>query len=302
MALNRLTSAQITLLNAQNPQLLSPSHGNYAFGTELDSLIANINFASLGITAIPEDVDAVAKDGNCFSEGTHSGLTFNVNSGEVMWGDTKVAYAAQGVTLSASLTNYIEALPNGTIVKNTTGFTTGYYPLFAVLTGSSTITTVTKKRVMSSMLGTTPNNPVLGRNLSAAAKAKRHIVAKGTLSATGSVMIPAPGCAATISGIWMLASAGVTASDTNYWTFTGANKGADGTGTNAILDTGATNKTTATGGSGLSANVMRSLTLTGTTAYLNVVANSVLLLTATATGSPTSLSDLEVIVEFTFEV
>lgn len=70
------------------------------------------------------------------------------------------------VALTANTTNYVESTLSGTVTKNTTGFTAGQIPLYTVVTGTSSITTITDQRVMIPGLQTidivrlTPNAPI----------------------------------------------------------------------------------------------------------------------------------------------
>lgn len=79
--------------------------------------------------------------------------------------------------------------------------------------------------------------------------------------------------------------AALAANDTNYITFSITNLGAAGAGTAAILGAVDSNTTKATGGSALSASTKRTLTLSTTTADLNVTEGDCLRLRATATNT-----------------
>jgi hypothetical protein len=85
---------------------------------------------------------------------------------------------------------------------------------------------------------------------------------------------------ADFSGVDALAT-----SNTNYITFSITNLGQAGTGTTAMLAATAANTTQTTGGTALSANARRSLTLNGTAANLIVVAGDRLRLRAAVTGT-----------------
>ena len=58
----------------------------------------------------------------------------------------QIANNSSALVLSASTTNYIEATRAGVVSKNTTGFTPGQIPLYAVVTGASTVTSYTDWR------------------------------------------------------------------------------------------------------------------------------------------------------------
>lgn len=75
-----------------------------------------------------------------------SGLTFGYYGG-VMYVDGVITAVSSGtVALSASSTNYVESTRAGVVSKNTTGFTAGQIPLYTIVTGTATITTVTPAR------------------------------------------------------------------------------------------------------------------------------------------------------------
>lgn len=77
----------------------------------------------------------------------------------------------------------------------------------------------------------------------------------------------------------------LTANDTNYLTFTLVNTLASGSGTTAMLAATDANTTKATGGTGITAIVGRSLTVHGTAANLRVAAGDVVTGVETVTGT-----------------
>lgn len=88
-----------------------------------------------------------------------------------------------------------------------------------------------------------------------------------------------------VTAVKLLSLSGLAAHDSNYITPTVTNLGAAGSGTTALLTASDANTTKATGGSALTANVVRSWTLTSTAADLNVTEGDVLRIRATATGT-----------------
>lgn len=93
--------------------------------------------------------------------GTTTGLTYGYNAGTIRSDNATVAVAAGTLTLAASITNYIEVTGAGAVSSNTTGFTSGRWPICTVATGASTITTITDKRGFASVTGpTTPDELV----------------------------------------------------------------------------------------------------------------------------------------------
>lgn len=99
---------------------------------------------------------------------------------------------------------------------------------------------------------------------------------------TGYVYVPRAG---RLVSARIIAEDGLTADDTNYVTFAIANKLASGSGSTAMLAATDANTTKATGGTGITAVVGRSLTVNGTAANLRVAAGDVLAVTSTATGT-----------------
>lgn len=79
--------------------------------------------------------------------------------------------------------------------------------------------------------------------------------------------------------------AALAANDTNYVTFSITNLGQGGAGSTAMLAASDANTTKATGGTALTANAKRSLTLHGTAANLAVVEGDRLLIRFAATGT-----------------
>jgi len=77
----------------------------------------------------------------------------------------------------------------------------------------------------------------------------------------------------------------LAASDTNYITFSITNLGTSGSGSAAMLAATDANTTKTTGGTALTANAARSLTLNGTAANLVVAAGDRLRIRAAATGT-----------------
>jgi hypothetical protein len=88
-----------------------------------------------------------------------------------------------------------------------------------------------------------------------------------------------------VTAIKLVSLSGLAAHDSNYITPTVTNLGAAGDGTTALLAASDANTTKATGGSALTANVIRSWTLSSTAANLNVTEGDLLRIRATATGT-----------------
>lgn len=71
-----------------------------------------------------------------------SGLTLGYHGGKISVNGVVTVIADGTVTLTASLTNYIEANPStGAVSKNTTAYTPGYWRIGRAVTGTASITT-----------------------------------------------------------------------------------------------------------------------------------------------------------------
>lgn len=91
--------------------------------------------------------------------------------------------------------------------------------------------------------------------------------------------------AGTLSAAWFSGVDALTANDTNYITFSITNLGTAGSGTTVMLAATDANTTKATGGTGLSANARRVLTLNGTAGNLVVAAGDRLRIRAAVTNT-----------------
>lgn len=107
-----------------------------------------------------------------------------------------------------------------------------------------------------------------------------------TIATTGNsdVFMIAPAAGVLTSAVFSGVDA-LTASNTDYITFSITNLGQAGAGTAAMLAATDANTTKSTGGTGLAANTVRSLTLNGTAANLVVAAGDRIRIRAAATGT-----------------
>lgn len=78
---------------------------------------------------------------------TTTGLTFGFYGGALRNNGTVSQIANGTVALTANLTNYVEATGAGAVSANTTAFTAGRTPLYAIVAGASTITSYIDYRV-----------------------------------------------------------------------------------------------------------------------------------------------------------
>lgn len=123
-------------------------------------------------------------------------------------------------------------------------------------------------------------------SLSAPAARKTVLSDTASIATTGNtdvyVIVPEDG---TLSEIDFSSVGSLAANDTNYVTFTVTNLGQDGAGSTAMLAATNPNTTKATGGSALTANGRRALTLHGTAANLVVAKGDKLRLRMAVTGT-----------------
>lgn len=269
-ALRRLTSAG----GANTPDL----------SVELDAIWDRLSNANTGILSLTRDVDALALGGGSISwdEDTTAGLTWGFTSGRINFAGSVVAIAAGTLALFPSTTNYVEASNLGMVSKNATGFTAGRAPLFTVVTSDTAIVSVQQAKVLQTVL---QPGGIPGALLSTAAATRSMQLHLGTISATTSKLLLCPGAAATFAGAVLVVSTGVTASDSNYWTFGLTHASTD----NPMLATTAGNTTQATGGAALVAETARTLTVHPTAGNLTCAVNETLELTLTKSGTAADL-------------
>ena len=265
----------------------------------LNDVLAEISAGAVGITADARDIDSLALGGGTFGQDddTTSGLTFGHLGGRLFNGNAIVSVAAGTVLLSSSTTNYVEVSRAGVVSKNTVGFTSGAIPLYEIVTGASSISIVSNRKTL---LGSLPDGGITGAMVTTANATKELNLPLGSISATTSFSIIVPAVAGVLARVSFVTATGVTTSDTDNWTFALVNKGASGSGTTVMVDgTDAANSTKATGGTAMTANVKRSLTLSSTPANLVTASEDVLVLTFTKTGSATTMAQCTVRLDFT---
>lgn len=296
----RFSTAEQRNIDGANQAMVTGANSPGHMSAILEEIFAALAAGSFGITADPLDIDSLAKGGGAFTqdEDTTTGLTFGYKAGRFHNGKTLVTVAAGTILLSASSTNYVEVDRAGTVYKTTVGFTSGRMPLYTIVTGLSSITTVASSKALMTLLGL---QSVDGTMLSAAAAVKTLELPLGTLSATTAFTLIAPADAAKVASAVLAVKTTVAANDTNYWTVAIVNKGPAGSGTTAVLAASDANTTKATGGSGLTGYVGRSLSLNATEANRNTAANDVLEVTLTKTASAANLEQTTLKLELGFD-
>ena len=293
MSLTYYTPTQADAIDRDNRQMAAidlPMSG------ELDDIRSLIAAGSIGIQSAAKDVDSLTLGGGHFTVDPllTTGLTFALQAGRVRWTNTIVSSAAQSVALSASSVNYVEVDTTGTVYTNTAGFTAGRVPLYLVTTGVSAIATIVNSKplitavspgsVTGSLLSTTAATRVINKDVA-------------DVSATTSFCIIAP-VSGTLIKMSIANKSAFATSDTNNWGFGLVNQS---NATVAMLASGAgVNTTAATGGAALAAYTRRVLTLSGTSANLNVNEGDVLEFTVTKTGAPADLLEFASRFDFSF--
>lgn len=285
----QLNATQKAAIDRDQRQLAA----NYTGGASAfyQDILDDLEQGNLGITADAWDVDSLAKGGGHFAldADTTTGLTFGYRAGRIFNGKTVISVAAGTLALSASNTNYVECSRAGVVSSNTSAFTSGAIPLYEVVCGVSSISSTTQKK---NFLFTVPNGGFTGDMLATVQKTKVIQIPLGTISATTELPpIVMPPAAGTITAVRLAVKTTVAQSDTNYWTFSGVNKGPAGSGSTALLLATDANTTKTTGGSGLTNYVARSLGLTATAANLDFAASDCLVFTATKTASAANLDN-----------
>lgn len=121
----------------------------------------------------------------------------------------------------------------------------------------------------------------------------------GSISATATRQVFRAVKAGTLQSLYISTATGITANNTDYWTFEVKNKGSAGSGTTDMILTTAVNTTKATGGSGISAYIPRALTVHTTPANLSFVAGDLIAVTITKGASATTMDDF--VLTFNFQ-
>jgi len=123
-----------------------------------------------------------------------SGLTWGYYGGTLLVDGVLSAIVNGSLTLSGSVTNYIESDRSGTVSSNTTGYTAGSIPLYTVVCGASTVTSYTDDRawVQPEHLTSKTSITVTGANvtLTAAQARARYLSITGALTGNRNVYVP----------------------------------------------------------------------------------------------------------------
>ena len=126
-------------------------------------------------------------------QSTSSGLTWGYYGGNVLINGVLTQIANGTLSLTASTTNYIQALPSsGAVSSNTTGFTAGSIPLYTIITGASTVTSYTDHRLATpEFTGRLAKTMGDANTTLTQAEARNNIIElTGTLTAARNIVLP----------------------------------------------------------------------------------------------------------------
>jgi hypothetical protein len=171
--------------------------------SEVKNLLPLANMSALGITNLTDlacskgaGLVLNCNAGEAILNGvpTGTGLSLNFNAGEAIVNGVPTAITASAITLTASATNYVYVNSSAAVAFSTTGWpSAAFYPLAVVVTGASTITSVTDKRGLAVMTAVTvtpfspaSRNAVQSALMDAATNGKANYL-NATLSSSTSV-------------------------------------------------------------------------------------------------------------------
>lgn len=126
-------------------------------------------------------------------QSTSSGLTWGYYGGNMLINGVLTQIANGTLSLTASTTNYVQALPaSGAVSSNTTGFTAGSIPLYTVITGASTVTSYTDHRLATpEFTGRLAKTMGDANTTLTQAEARNNIIElTGTLTAARNIVLP----------------------------------------------------------------------------------------------------------------
>ena len=126
-------------------------------------------------------------------QSTSSGLTWGYYGGNVLINGVLTQIANGTLSLTASTTNYVQALPaSGAVSSNTTGFTAGSIPLYTIITGASTVTCYTDHRLATpEFTGRLAKTMGDANTTLTQAEARNNIIElTGTLTAARNIVLP----------------------------------------------------------------------------------------------------------------
>ena len=114
--------------------------------------LTQVSNAQAHAVTVNDDFQAVTAGALLGSNNTLTvGLTFAYYGGYILVDGVQTLVAAGTLTLTASVTNYIEMTRAGVVSSNSSGFTAGRIPLYTAVTNTVGITALTDFRVLAAM-------------------------------------------------------------------------------------------------------------------------------------------------------
>lgn len=156
-----------------------------------DALIQSQSAKEITANAMLDAVSPASLYGR--RQSTSSGLTWGYYGGNMLINGVLTQIANGTLSLTASTTNYVQALPaSGAVSSNTTGFTAGSIPLYTVITGASTVTSYTDHRLATpEFTGRLAKTMGDANTTLTQAEARNNIIElTGTLTAARNIVLP----------------------------------------------------------------------------------------------------------------
>lgn len=156
-----------------------------------DALIQSQSAKEITANAMLDAVSPASLYGR--RQSTSSGLTWGYYGGNVLINGVLTQIANGTLSLTASTTNYVQALPaSGAVSSNTTGFTAGSIPLYTIITGASTVTSYTDHRLATpEFTGRLAKTMGDANTTLTQAEARNNIIElTGTLTAARNIVLP----------------------------------------------------------------------------------------------------------------
>lgn len=156
-----------------------------------DALIQSQSAKEITANAMLDAVSPASLYGR--RQSTSSCLTWGYYGGNMLINGVLTQIANGTLSLTASTTNYVQALPaSGAVSSNTTGFTAGSIPLYTIITGASTVTSYTDHRLATpEFTGRLAKTMGDANTTLTQAEARNNIIElTGTLTAARNIVLP----------------------------------------------------------------------------------------------------------------
>jgi hypothetical protein len=140
-------SSTITSFSDYRPNIATPlpiATASVLGGVKAGSGLSVAGDGTLSATGSAPSTSTLTDFAN--AAGTTTGLTYGYQAGVIRADNVTTAVSAGTVALTNTATNYVEITGAGVVSANTTGFTSGRFPLCTAVTSGGTIGTITDKR------------------------------------------------------------------------------------------------------------------------------------------------------------